>query len=295
MRLDPDNRTLFFGLYYRLLAWSNQHTQTLPGVTEAVDIPGLAPPDIVSIRDALYDHPELIESFVKENPAGLGPEHLAIVAEWRHFIKGAFCLLRQLKQCAIFLPFDDPSRAFGVLALGDTFENLIRQPLPAMVDTVLLPFRGVIIADGFMVTMGIVFGGGYRQEMTGLYETAKARYGVITSLPFEAEERQHGDAEMLLFYLKSEANRDQYWDEIQDLVASSRELRVLYHQEMGKIESRRWKKHLREWGITRSWFASYGGAILASGATREETMSGAQRVVPADRHDYIYLFEHKPK
>jgi len=295
MRLDPDNRKLFFVLYFHILAYSNRHTQAVPGEIEPEDIADLMPLDLHPIRDALYDRPELIAAFVEENLFGLAPDVLAIVSQWRHFIRGTFYVLRQLSQHAIFLPFEDSTRAFGVLALNDTFETLVRQPLPALLDTVLLPFRGCIISDGLMKLRSVTLGGGIRRDLNDLYDTAKARYGVITSLPFTAETREPSDAELLLFYLKNEGNRGRYWRDIHDLIAGSHELRVLYHQEMGKIEARWWKKRMKELTIGRSWFACYEGMIFGSGGTREEAEGYARRVVPADKHDFIHLFEHKPK
>jgi hypothetical protein len=49
-----------------------------------------------------------------------------------------------LKNYAVFLA-DDPPIAYGVVALTETFEEIIGPDLPMFVETVLLPFRGKII------------------------------------------------------------------------------------------------------------------------------------------------------
>lgn len=52
-----------------------------------------------------------------------------------------------------------------------------------MVATVLLPFKGKIIYDGLMSGYNISFGPGIRHSMNKSFTQAKARHGVVTSLP----------------------------------------------------------------------------------------------------------------
>jgi hypothetical protein len=46
------------------------------------------------IRSALYEHIELIDAFVRENPQGFSPDELAIVESWKHFVHGRFYVFR---------------------------------------------------------------------------------------------------------------------------------------------------------------------------------------------------------
>ena len=87
-----------------------------------------------------------------------------------------------------------------------------------MLQAVLLPFKGQIVYDGFLLPYRIFFGAGIRRSLNDEYQAAKARYGIITSLPFMAEEDERSDADKLRFYLRSKRNREQYHEEIEALL-----------------------------------------------------------------------------
>ena len=94
------------------------------------------------------------------------------------------------------------------------------------------------------------------------YQQAKAKYGIVTSLPFSVESKEQSDEDLLRFYLKSKQNRDQYWEDIWNLIGKKPALRLLYHQEMGKIHSRHYRKRFNEVGISQGWFAVLEGLIV---------------------------------
>jgi hypothetical protein len=126
---------------------------------------------------------ELIETFVGENPADLPKEELDIVRSWRHLVHGQFYVFRELKKYTVFLTATDPAIAYGVLALSQPFEELIGSYLPILTRTVLLPFKGAIIYDGLMSNYNISFGPGIRRSLNERFKEAKARHGIVASLP----------------------------------------------------------------------------------------------------------------
>jgi len=129
---------------------------------------------------------DLLDLFIAANPARLSEEELGIVSSWRHLVAGRFIALRQLKKHMVLLACDANSTAYGVTGLVDPMELVIRQPLPAMVETVLLPFRGKIVYDGIVSTFKVTFGPGARRGFEEDFRSAKAKNGVVTSLPWEA-------------------------------------------------------------------------------------------------------------
>ena len=118
----------------------------------------------------------------------------------------------------------------------------------------MLPFKGQIVYDGYVGAFRISFGGGIRGRFKEAYDEAKATYGIISTLPFETVRKEQTDEAKLKYYLKSERNREYYWEEIQDLIHKNRNLMVLYHQEMGKSYARTYGKRLREIGLSDAWF-----------------------------------------
>ena len=86
----------------------------------------------------------------------------------------------------MFLSTTSPAIAYGVLALSQPFEDLIGPYLPVLTQTVLLPFKGMIVYDGLMSSYSISFGPGIRRNLNQDFKEAKARHGIVTSLPMSA-------------------------------------------------------------------------------------------------------------
>ena len=126
---------------------------------------------------------DLIGSFVDENPAHLSEFELDIIRSWRHLVAGKFYVFRELARYTVFLSTSDPAIAYGVLALSQPFEELIGPSLPVLTQTVLLPFKDKIVYDGLMSSYNISFGPGIRRSLNESFKEAKARHGIVTSLP----------------------------------------------------------------------------------------------------------------
>ena len=299
MKLSEEDVRLFYKLHPALLFYTNQQMKKSKDVSTLEKFMHLPVEEKAKIRNALCDKIDLIDSFIEENPFEFSAEELEIVQDWRNLVKGNFYLIRYLKKYAIFLDGSDHPYAYGVVALSDEFEKILGPPyLPIMLETVLLPFKGQIIYDGFMAPYRSTFGGGIRQSLNNAYQEAKSRYGIITSLPFsteEAKEAEQSDADRLKFYLRSKRNREMYWEKIEELIDKDSNLLMLYHLEMGKIHARTYGKQLREIGLNNAWFAILEGIIVASGPTRDEVEQILQEILPAKKREFVYVFHLKGK
>jgi hypothetical protein len=129
----------------------------------------------------------MIQQFVDENPAHLTADELDIVRSWQHLVHGKFYVFRQLKKYMVFLSTGEHPIAYGVLALSQPFEELVGPYLPVLTETVLLPFKGMIVYDGLMNSYNISFGPGIRRSLNESFKEAKARHGIVTSLPMSKE------------------------------------------------------------------------------------------------------------
>lgn len=292
--LPEDEARLFYKLYPALLVSVNAKHKIQPQVSTPDEFLALPVQDRVQVRNRLYEDIGIIDAFVQENPFGFPSQDLDIVASWKHFFQDSFHLFRHLKNYSIFIRSSSPPLAYGVLSLVDRLEDMFPN-LPVYVQGVLLPFKGRIVYDGYLGSYNMIYGGGIRRMITNTYNEAKAEYGVITSLPFEAAAHRSDAAEMLKFYLKSEQNREHYWEEIQDILEDNPELQVLYHQESGKRHARTYGKRLREIGLDEGWFGLLKGLIVASGKTRTELEKNIQSVVPPSMQEYVYTYRLKPK
>jgi hypothetical protein len=185
MVLSSEDAKQFFKLHRALMQYVMEQVQGLGVATPAAAYGSLTAEQRQEVVKAFLGRMYLLDAFITANPARLSDEELGIVSSWRHLVAGRFVALRQLKKCMVLLAVDSKSAAYGVTGLVDPMERVIRQPLPAMIETVLLPFRGKIIYDGIVSTFNVVFGPGSRRRFEEAFRTAKARHGVMTSLPWE--------------------------------------------------------------------------------------------------------------
>ena len=184
MLLNPNELGLFFRLHRTHMFFVNKRLKVIPDqVSTPEEFAALSPEVRLRVRDAFLDNLDLIESFAAENPAHLSEDELDIVRSWRHLVHGKFYVFRELAKYTVFLSPTDPAIAYGVLALSQPFEDLIGPHLPVLTQTVLLPYRDKIVYDGLMSTFNISFGPGIRRGLNEGFKQAKARHGIVTSLP----------------------------------------------------------------------------------------------------------------
>lgn len=291
MRLPKKDIKLFFKLYLTLLLYANQKLKIIKDATTPSKMNGLILEKQLDIRDALFDNPSLIDSFTAENPSKFTREELKILTGWRHHVKGTFYIVRHLKRYTVFLD-ENATRAYGVLALNDTFQEILGPELPVRLKAMLLPFKGQIIYDGLLRYYNIYFGKGFQQSLNEDYQMAKHRHGVITSLP-APEMKERSDEEMLRFYMRSENSCAMYEGEIEGLLAKDPRLIRVYHRELGRVDARRLGRRLRGLGLSRGWFAVLEGIIVAGGVSREEVERVLADIVPSEKRELAYVFQLK--
>ncbi len=183
MKLSKQDADLYFELMWSLQFFVNQKLGLLPGITAVSAYRKLPQEEKIKVRDALYAKPELIDEYVKENPDRFPAENLAIVSQWRNFVRGKFYIERYLKKYAVFIGEDT---VYGVLGLHDGLEEIIHKSyLPMYVQAVLLPFKGQVIYDGLLQTYSVFFGRNITAELKETYLGAKQRGEIVTS--FEEE------------------------------------------------------------------------------------------------------------
>jgi hypothetical protein len=188
MLLEPQDVELFFELHRSLMFFVNQRLKVVPDDIASADAFSALSPEVrLKVRDAFLSHADLIESFVAENPTHLPADELGIVQSWRHLVAGKFYVFRELKKYTVFLSTDKQPIAYGVQALSQPFGELVGPYLPVLTQTVLLPFKGVIVYDGMMSSYNISFGPGIRRNLNQDFKEAKARHGIVTSLPMSKE------------------------------------------------------------------------------------------------------------
>ncbi len=293
MQLSNADAEQFFKLYPALLVYVNEQKKILEDVTDPEHFMLLPAEERMQVRDELYADITLLDSFVYENPFHFNQQELEIIKSWKNYLEGEFYIFRHLKKHTIFLSTSSPNVAYGVLSLTEPLKDKFPSP-PVLVQAVLLPFKNKIVYDGYLASYNITFGGGIKRMLNNSYNEAKANYGIVTSLPFDASEQgQSDDKQKLKFYLKNKHNRDYYWEDIEKLITKSHDLAVTFHQEMGKIHAKSLGKRLREAGLNNVWFGVLHGLPVCSGKTKEELERNISSVVPQSMQDFVYRYHLK--
>lgn len=184
MNVTFEEGKLFYELYAALLSYVNNKLNVVPErFSNSREYMATPPEARVAIRDALFEHRELIDQFIAENPAHLPTDHLEIVSSWKNALVGKFFILRYLSKYAVFFTgVGVPKKAYGVLGLADPLEQVIGPNLPRLITTALLPWKGKIIYDGLASAYNVAFGGGTKKLFNEEYRQAKEAFGIVTSL-----------------------------------------------------------------------------------------------------------------
>ena len=294
MKLSKEEADLFYKLNDSLLFYTNQKYPVIKGFDSPV-LKGKEYPQekIAELIKKLYSNPELINSFIDENPFKFTQEELNIIRGWRKFIKGMFFVISHSREYSVFFEADeDEPKIYGVIGLYDEIENVVGNELPVLVETVLLPFREKIVYCGVVNFYNICFGWNILREIKRDYQEAKAKYGIILSLDSPIIEK--GEEELLKYYLRNENNRIEYADEINKILRDKPSLLKIYYQEIGKSNTRRISKKLSKLGIaSKLYLAIFEDVVIASGKTKDEVKKQIENILPEEKKDFVYLFKYK--
>lgn len=181
MNISKDNSDLFYKLHSSLLQYVNQRQNIFPNILTAEGLKNAGVENVGRVWAELWKNPKFITDFMSKNPANLSGDELAIVANWKHFVKGRFYIFRHLKKYSIFLTETNPAKAYGVRSLITPLDELVWN-LPVYVEAVLMPFKDYIIYDGILYPYSIIFGPGIRFDLNEAYRRTKNEFGIITML-----------------------------------------------------------------------------------------------------------------
>jgi hypothetical protein len=183
MRVSLEAANRFIGLYVRLLHYAGQQRDVVPPDMSFDKF--LKEPMQVKIacREAIYLPAPLLDDFMMAYDDFLSVEAQKIVSAWTRYVKGTFLVLRHLKKYTIFLHSVSPANAYGVLGLTDDIEEFLPAwRLPIAVETVLLPYEGVVVCDGMISVYDMVIGPNMRSGLNEDYKKMKSAGRFFTTL-----------------------------------------------------------------------------------------------------------------
>jgi hypothetical protein len=182
MILSTDDAQLFYKLLWGVQFYVNQQVGTLKGVTSVDTYAHLSSEKKVKVRDLLWKRPALMDDYIQTNPDAFTASELDVLRNWRRqFLNGTYYIFRHLKKGTIFI--GDQDKVYFVSGLVTPLDEIVPSyALPQMVQTVLLPFKGLIVYDGLFSGYNVSFGGNIRADLNRVYQVAKHKERIITSL-----------------------------------------------------------------------------------------------------------------
>ncbi len=273
-----------------LLLYAARRLDRHEDLTTVEDLGNLTLEELFALSVTMCNRGDLIDDYVGENPDGLTGDDLALVDGYRHARYGRYILLKHLKRHTILLGPEDPPVAWGILGLTEELSDIFPDP-PALVETVLLPVGDGITFDGAILEAGVTYGPGIRRSFGDAYREAKARFGVVTSLPFTPRERPDADEEMLKALTRSWKSVGENWEDIQEIFSKDHDLLVLYHHRLGMLAARDHRKGLKDEGITEGWFATLDGTLVGGATTREDVVRTVEALVPKYKRESVHIYK----
>lgn len=254
------------------------------------------PEEFLKLRSAAFSDREALSQYIKTNPDNLDEVDLAISTSFIHTIQGRFIITSVLKDSMLFL-YTDPDNTNYLIKVfplsEDVLVNLKMIGLPRLAETILFPYKDRITYDSLSM-LSITFGSGYKQSITSDAKKAKAKFGLITTLPIQ---KSYEDLDLINLrgYITSKQSINDYWDDIWYIVNRKPEYQPIFYQRLGEIYSRERKKELKNEGIESGWFAMLGYKVVSGGKSRKIAEEAALGIIPDDKRGCLYYFQINEK
>jgi hypothetical protein len=79
--LTPQQTERFYRIWFALLHYVNEQRHLASDFPDAPGVANIQPADAIQLRNALWADDALREAFIADNPAGLPPDDLTLVAQ----------------------------------------------------------------------------------------------------------------------------------------------------------------------------------------------------------------------
>lgn len=286
--LSKEEVEVFFKLHKSLMYYVNKKKNIIKEWTDSEDVKGDLE-KVHKLREFVLKDRNLIDSFIKENPFNFSSGQLQTIEKWKQGVRDKFFIIKYAQDQTYFYQ-PETKKCYVVYSLFEPLKEMMGPYLPIMVEAWLIPYKGKIIYDSLIVPYRISFGGNMRKSLKSEYEESIIKQGLISSFDDESEKKETSNEELLRFYMRSEANRNKYYSEIIDLKGKSPDLNNIYHQELGKSNSRWIKKQIKQTGIN-GFFAVLDNVIVASGSSKKVLLKNIEEILPEEKKEHIHIFK----
>lgn len=290
MKLKLEEAEFFNDLFKRFIIYCNNELKVLNNLKKISDFLKHTVEKQMVLRNKIYEKMDFfIESFLKEGK--LSKKEVEYVKTWKYYVKSKFVLYKHFSNYSVLIDLEK-NKVYAILGLIDDLEDMIDSyDLPIIINAVLIPFEDKIVYDGVFSISPIHFGSSLKKSFAQIYQKAKLSNEIITCLPSQNDKSEdERDAETLRFYLKSKKNFEYYFEEIFKLRNKNEALKIIFLQEMAKLNSKQIKKDLKEIGLSKGYFAVINTTVIASGKNEKDLEKNLKEILPQELHKIVYRF-----
>ena len=160
---------MFFKLRNFLFDYTNKKYNINCELKNVDDINNSQPEEVKQIREKLWSDKKIIKEYIKENPNNISKEIIQELENWNEKkINSKFILYKYEEKYAVLLGEEN---IYYVKGLKDTIKNIIPEnKVPIFIETVLLPFKGQIIYDSYIIQYNMLFGKGLKENFDKQYK-----------------------------------------------------------------------------------------------------------------------------
>lgn len=292
-QLESDQVRRFYCIWLRMLSFVNERHKIVPSMIGKDFHKGIDADDAEKIAKHIWDHPEAFDELLKTLDTDKDASDAEALRLWKeHRIVGKFYIVKYLKSGAVLLSADneDTEKPFLVKGLASAFDDMFpKENLPYLVNTVLLPFEGVIVTCGLFRSAGISFGSSISRDIRESCRKAELAYGLIESLPFARTiGKEEKEIAQIRFYLRSEKEAELYREELEYLIRKNpAKYEPIYFVHRGELTVRTLKREYRKLGLKKFHFAVYGSVAVAAHPDPRQVKIAVEKLIPAKDMDRI--------
>lgn len=179
MKLSNEDAKLFYQLWLPLLNYVDKNHHVLAYDCDFT-LGSIDPQDAAEVAHFLWKRTWIIDDYLEQTD--LPEEHREILKSWKRCRSGRYIVERHLKKGSVFISTEDNS-VYLVNGIVSGWEEMLRAaPMPTLLNATLLPFKNVIISDGLVSVVPIMFGPNSRADFKDIYMDAKKSGRIKTSL-----------------------------------------------------------------------------------------------------------------
>ncbi len=163
-KLPEDDVELFYRLMHALLYYVNKKFNIIKNIDVKEDFFKRDIQETIPLRNKIYKNPQVFDDFVRDNSENFNKDELDIILSWKKFKQGEFFLVKHAKEYSVLYD-EKEKKAYGVLCISDSFEDMFGNHIPILMRIVLIPFKEKIIYKGIFVSYNIHFGGEIKKSI----------------------------------------------------------------------------------------------------------------------------------